>query len=84
MSGLDILPHARKNVGGYDRLARILLGVALVVVGTAAFPSDVTLAALAFVGAAGLFFNAATQFCGINAVLGVDTCSRDADGECQN
>jgi hypothetical protein len=85
MSALDIVPEGKKNVGGYDRLARAAGGVFLLAVAAAVYASGGRVAAVvALVAAAGLFVNAATQFCGINAVLGVDTCSRGADGECQN
>ncbi|WP_276301117.1 YgaP-like transmembrane domain [Halorussus lipolyticus] len=66
-----------RNVGGLDRIARAVVGVALVAVAVGAFLTArrgvATAAALA---GAGLLFNAATQFCGLNALLGIDTCSR--------
>lgn len=67
-----------KNVGGLDRTARAVLGVGLLVVTLRTFTSGRRPTALvAAIGAAGLLFNATTQFCGLNAVLGIDTCSRE-------
>jgi type IV secretory pathway VirB2 component (pilin) len=78
MSGLDLVPQSQKNVGGYDRIARVLVGVALLALGALVYTGGQTmLAALSVVAAVGLFFNAATQFCGINALLGVNTCDAD-------
>jgi predicted branched-subunit amino acid permease len=66
-----------KNVGGFDRTARAVVGTSLVAVAIGASltarPGFAVPAALA--GAA-LLFNAATQFCGVNALLGIDTCPR--------
>lgn len=68
----------RKNVGGVDRLARGVAGVVLVLVALGASLTDRSPVALvAAVAGAGLLFNAATQFCGVNALLGIDTCSRE-------
>ncbi|MFC4542788.1 DUF2892 domain-containing protein [Halosolutus amylolyticus] len=70
----------QKNVGGLDRLARGVLGVVLLgVAAGAAIGGRRTVGVVAGVVSIGLLVNAATQFCGLNAVLGVDTCSRDAD-----
>lgn len=82
MAGLDLVPESQQNVGGYDRIARALGGVVLLAIGAFVFTTgQVVLAALSVVAAVGLFFNAATQFCGVNAVLGVDTCSRRVDSD---
>jgi len=70
----------QQNVGGTDRIARGVAGTALVALALAAFAAGrgpVTL--VAALAGAGLLFNAATQFCGVNALLGVDTCSRNAE-----
>jgi len=70
--------NVERNVGGYDRIARALFGAALVAVGLRASTAGRQVVALAaFLAAGGLLFNAATGFCGINAVLGIDTCSWD-------
>jgi threonine dehydrogenase-like Zn-dependent dehydrogenase len=67
-----------KNVGGFDRVARGILGIGLVVVALSGFTAGRRLTAIvAGLGAAGLLFNAATQFCGLNALLGIDTCSHE-------
>jgi hypothetical protein len=71
-----------RNVGGIDRYARAVLAVVFLVIGVAALVSSrPALGVGAFVASAGLGFNAITGFCGINAVLGVDTCSWDGATE---
>ncbi len=75
MADLNPMPADQRNVGGYDRLARALLGVVLFGIAVyAATAGRQLLAVFAMIASAGLLFNAATQFCGVNAVLGVDTC----------
>ncbi|WP_128478176.1 YgaP family membrane protein [Halorussus pelagicus] len=68
----------KRNVGGLDRIARAVLGVALVAVAVGAFVlgRGGNIGVVAGIAGAALLFNAATQFCGINALLGIDTCSR--------
>ena len=67
-----------KNVGGLDRVVRAVLGVGLLVVTLRSLTGGRRSTALvAAIGAAGLLFNATTQFCGMNAVLGLNTCSRE-------
>jgi len=68
----------QQNVGGTDRLARGVAGTALVVLALAGFAAGRGPPALVgTVAGAGLLFNAATQFCGVNALLGIDTGSRE-------
>lgn len=68
----------QKNVGGIDRIARALLAVVLAVISVwALLGGQWTIGVLALVAAGGFAFNAVTQFCGVNAVLGIDTCSWD-------
>lgn len=63
------------NVGGIDRILRGVLGVTLLlVVAAAAATGGWPLAALLVAGGAALLFNAVTQFCAINALLGVNAC----------
>jgi len=70
----------QKNVGGTDRLVRGVGGAALGVLAVAAYATGRGPAALvAALAGAALLFNAATQFCGVNAALGIDTCSRNAE-----
>jgi len=67
-----------RNVGGIDRYARAVLAVVFLgigVLGIAGGGSALGLGAL--LAGAGLGFNALTGFCGVNALLGVDTCSWD-------
>ena len=67
-----------KNVGGLDRVVRAVLGIGLLVVTLRSLTDGRHSTALvAAVGAAGLLFNATTQFWGLNAALGIDTCSRE-------
>ena len=70
----------RRNVGGRDRKARGVLGVLLGLAAVVALGFDRrTQAAVVGVAAAGLLFNAVVGFCGLNALLGIDTCQRNAD-----
>jgi Na+/H+ antiporter NhaD/arsenite permease-like protein len=66
-----------KNVGGLDRQIRFLAGAVLLTVALAGLATDVagrSLALVALAGAAGLLFNAVTQRCLLNRLLGIDTC----------
>ena len=64
----------KRNVGGRDRLVRGLLAVVLAAVALrAVWRGQRTTGLLAGVGALGLAFNAVTCFCGLNAMLGIDT-----------
>lgn len=68
----------QRNVGGLDRIARVLLAVVLTVVAVSRLRSGSRVVGLvALVAALGAGFNAATGFCGVNAALGVDTTSDD-------
>lgn len=62
------------NVGGTDRLLRALGAVLLSISAVVALKRGArSKGLLAAVGALGLGFNATTCFCGLNAVLGIDT-----------
>jgi hypothetical protein len=66
-----------KNVGGLDRTVRFVAGSVLAVVGLAGLLTTVlgaTVAAMALGGGAALLFNAVTQRCLMNKLLGIDTC----------
>lgn len=77
-----------KNVGGYDRLARLLLGPILLIGAAAASGGYVTLAS-GFVGAAiiwvallvgaVLLVTGVVEVCPLNRALGIDT--RDSSSE---
>ena len=68
-----------RNVGGRDRILRGVLGIWLSVVAVAAYLDEKRVTALvAAIAGAGLLQNAATGFCGCNALLGVDT-TRDGE-----
>lgn len=60
------------NVGGMDRTARFVVGVALAAVALL-LPMDMTLRVVAGVVAAIALVTAAVQFCPANALLGIDT-----------
>jgi hypothetical protein len=71
-----------KNVGGYDRIARFVLGPALIVVGAAALLGLFTIAAgtlglaiavIAVLVGLVLSVTAVTQKCPLNNVLGMNT-----------
>ena len=61
------------NVGGIDRTGRIVLGVALGVVGLAA-PIGMTWMIVVLVVAAIALVTATVRFCPANAILGINTC----------
>ncbi|WP_276260273.1 YgaP family membrane protein [Haloglomus litoreum] len=79
-----------KNVGGYDRIARLVVGPILAIVGTAALLGYVTIAAgtlgLALAAIAllvGLVFvvTGLTQKCPLNSLLGLDTYRKSSEAE---
>lgn len=66
------------NVGGIDRIGRAVLAVVLTILAVVAFGQGTRSLAVVF----GLFalaagFNAATGFCAINQMLGIDTTDAD-------
>lgn len=66
-----------RNVGGLDRLFRgVVAVVAAVVAAWTLLHGWVLVGAAALAVAGNLGFNAVTGFCGINAMLGIDTCKR--------
>lgn len=67
-----------KNVGGIDRIARAILAAVALSVGLWGLTAGQNaVAAVSLLAGAGFGFNAVTQFCVANALLGVDTCSWD-------
>ncbi len=73
-----LVPENARNVGGLDRTLRWVGGAVLVAFGVAALATDwATVGAVAALTGVGLLFNAATGFCVMNALLGIDTCSRE-------
>jgi hypothetical protein len=74
----DVLP---KNVGGRDRQVRFVAGTLLVALGVAALVAGTgvgeTLAVMLAAGGAALLFNAVTQRCLVNRLLGIDTCGEN-------
>ncbi|NUB90235.1 DUF2892 domain-containing protein [Haloterrigena sp. SYSU A558-1] len=64
-----------RNVGGFDRALRIVLGAALLVIGYR--NRDRTAGTLAFVAGSDIVATAIIRRCPVNAVLGIDTCSAE-------
>lgn len=61
------------NVGGIDRTVRIVLGIALLLVGLLA-PLDMTWRVIVLIIAAIALVTAAIRFCPANAMLGFNSC----------
>lgn len=61
------------NVGGIDRIGRIVLGIVLLVIGLAA-PIEMTWQIVALVIAAVALITATVRFCPANAIFGINTC----------
>jgi len=73
-----LVPESARNVGGLDRTLRWVGGAALLAVGVAGFAAGwATVGAVAALTGVGLLFNAVTGFCVMNALLGIDTCSKE-------
>lgn len=74
----------QRNVGGFDRIARGVLSIWLLVVAAVAYRNGKREhAAIAGIAGLGLSFNVLFGFCGGNYLLGVDTtddaCGCDAN-----
>lgn len=66
-----------RNVGGIDRIVRGVLGAWLLAVAVGAvLDGQRGKAFVAGIASAGLLFNVVIGWCGLNAVLGVDSCQR--------
>jgi uncharacterized membrane protein HdeD (DUF308 family) len=69
-----------RNVGGYDRLARLVVGPVLLLVGIVSLaeilPLGLPVAAVALVVGAVFLVTGLVQQCPLNSLLGVNTCSR--------
>ncbi|WP_049928065.1 YgaP family membrane protein [Halopiger goleimassiliensis] len=61
-----------KNVGGFDRTLRMLVGATLLLFGYR--NRDRTIGTLAFVAGSDVFATAVIQWCPMNALFGIDTC----------
>ena len=62
------------NVGGIDRIGRIVLGIVLLLVGLAA-PIEMTWRILVLIVAAIARLTATVRFCPANAIFGINTCA---------
>ncbi len=63
----------KPNVGGMDRIGRIVLGIVLLIVGLAA-PIGAASQIVVLVVAAIALVTAVVRFCPANALLGINTC----------
>lgn len=63
------------NVGGYDMAARLILGVVLVVVGLTV-PMAMAWQVAVYVVAAIALVTGLVRYCPINALFGLNTCSK--------
>lgn len=61
-----------RNVGGFDRVLRVVLGVDLLIAGYR--NRERTAGTLAFVAGSDITATAIIQRCPANALLGIDTC----------
>ena len=61
------------NVGGIDRIGRIVVGIVLLIVGVAA-PIGMLWQIVALVIAAIALVTATVRFCPANAIFGINTC----------
>lgn len=65
----------RPNVGGADRLLRVVVALTLLAVGYR--NRGRTPGTLAFIAGSDLLATAVIQRCPLNALLGIDTCGTD-------
>jgi tetrahydromethanopterin S-methyltransferase subunit F len=71
-----------RNVGGIDRLVRAVLAVVGLSVGVWGLTAgQQALGIVGLLAGVAFAFNALTQFCVANALLGVDTCSWEGPEE---
>lgn len=63
----------KRNVGGLDRIGRLVVSLALLAFGYR--NREKTVGALAFIGGADLLATVVIGRCPVNALLGIDTCS---------
>ncbi|MFC7224569.1 DUF2892 domain-containing protein [Halalkalicoccus sp. GCM10025322] len=63
-----------KNVGGFDRIGRIAVSLALLAFGYR--NRERTIGTLAFIGGTDLLATVVIQRCPLNALFGIDTCNR--------
>lgn len=61
-----------RNVGGFDRALRVVLGIALLIVGYR--NRGKTAGSLAFIAGSDITATAIIQRCPANTLLGIDTC----------
>jgi hypothetical protein len=63
------------NVGGVDMAARLIVGLALVVVGLSV-PMSIVWQVVVFVIAAIALVTGIIRYCPLNALMGLNTCAR--------
>ncbi|QLK24527.1 DUF2892 domain-containing protein [Natrinema zhouii] len=64
-----------RNVGGFDRLGRVILAAILLAVGYQ--NRNRTLGSLVFIAGSDLLATAVIQRCPVNSFLGIDTCGTE-------
>lgn len=67
----------KRNVGGMDRNARIVVGIVLLIVGLAV-PMEMLWRVISLVVAGVALVTAAVGYCPANAILGIDTKKDEA------
>jgi Protein of unknown function (DUF2892). len=83
-TGMELGFGNMRNVGGIDRTVRAILAVGLLGVGGwGLLTGGSPVGAVGLLAGVGLAFNAVSQFCIANYLLGVDTCSWDGAEEAQ-
>lgn len=63
----------KRNVGGLDRIGRLVVSLALLAFGYR--NREKTVGTLAFIGGSDLLATVVIGRCPVNALLGIDTCS---------
>ncbi len=66
----------KHNVGGIDRIGRIVIGIVLLIIALVA-PIETTWRIVALVIAVIALVTATVRFCPVNAIFGINTCERE-------
>ncbi|MBS4098813.1 MAG: DUF2892 domain-containing protein [Sulfuricella sp.] len=65
------------NVGGIDRVGRIVVGIVLLLVGILMPSLETTVRIIILAVAAIALITAVVRFCPANGLLGIDTCDKE-------
>jgi hypothetical protein len=68
----------KANVGGIDRVLRIIFGLVLLALGIFVFKSGALMIVFVIIGAI-LLLTGLFRFCGLYPLLGINTCKAKAD-----